>query len=149
MKNTLKINHTDMTLVMDRTFAKLASDTRSDEYAHLQKIRADYPTYTVVERHIKRNVQKKTYAGLTYTYMEMYIKTHGTKEKQEQNLAELSEMRLIASCHSKRFRYPVIKSWFLEQYPEIANFGLEDEDTDNDNNEVAPVTEVTPIAKAC
>lgn len=43
MKNTLKINLADKTIVMDRTFAKLAADTRSEEYAHLQQIRRDYP----------------------------------------------------------------------------------------------------------
>ena len=143
MKNTLKVNHTDRTIVMDRTFAKFASDTRSDEYAHLQKIRADYPSYTVVQRHIRRNVEKKTYAGLTYDYMREYIVRHGTKEESEANLAELEEKILIASCHGKAFRYPVIKRWFLEQYPEIAKFGLNDDEESEDetpkNGEIAPL----------
>lgn len=149
MKNTLKINHTNRTLVMDRTFAKYASDTRSEEYAHLQQIRRDYPDYMVVERQIRRNNEKKTYAGLTYEYMKRYIKAHGTEEEQKKILAELDEKILISECHGKAYRYPVVKSWFLEQYPEIAKFGLKDEGTDNDKNEVAPVTGITPIAKAC
>ena len=33
-------------------------------------------------------------------------------------------MRLIAECHSKAFRYPVIKAWFLDKYPEVKNFGM-------------------------
>ena len=36
-------------------------------------------------------------------------------------------MRLISECHGKAFRYPVIKQWFLNQYPEIAKFGMVDE----------------------
>ena len=32
MTNTLKINHANRTIVMDRTFAKNAVDTRSEEY---------------------------------------------------------------------------------------------------------------------
>ena len=72
MKNTLKINLADKTIVMDRTFAKLAADTRSEEYAHLQQIRRDYPTYTVVQRQIRRNNTKVTYAGLNYEYMKAY-----------------------------------------------------------------------------
>lgn len=28
---------------------------------------------------------------------------------------EYEEMRLIAQCHSKTFRYPTIKAWFLEK----------------------------------
>ncbi len=33
-------------------------------------------------------------------------------------------MRTIAQCHGYAFRYPAIKSWFLDQYPEIADFGI-------------------------
>ena len=69
MINTLKVNYTNHTIVMDRTFAKLAQDTRSDEYARLQAVRKDYPTFTVVQRSIRKNSDKKTYQGLTYSRM--------------------------------------------------------------------------------
>ena len=124
MKNTLKINHAETTIVMDRTFAKLAENTMSAEYAHLQQVRKDYPTYTVIQRQIKRNSNKECYKGMTYEYMEDYIMTHGSVETIQANLREFEEMRLISKCHSKAFRYPVIKSWFLQKYPEIAKFGV-------------------------
>ena len=124
MKNTLKINHADRIIVMDRTFAKLAENTMSAEYAHLQQVRKDYPTYAVIQRQIKKNSNKETYNGLTYEYMEGYIMTHGSVETIQANLREFEEMRLISKCHSKAFRYPVIKSWFLQKYPEIAKFGV-------------------------
>lgn len=124
MKNTLKINHTNSTIVMDRTFAKLAENTMSAEYAHLQQVRKDYPTYTVIQRQIKKNSNKETYNGLTYKYMEDYIMSHGSKEARKKNLEEFQEKILISKCHSKAFRYPVIKSWFLQKYPEIAKFGV-------------------------
>ena len=124
MKNTLTIRHETREIVMDRTFAKFSKNTRSEEYAHLQQVRRDYPTYTVITRTIKRNSNKKTYNGLTYEWMEDYILTHGTAEESERILNEFNEMRLIAECHSKAFRYPVIKKWFLEMYPEIVRFGV-------------------------
>ena len=123
MKNTLRLNHETRTIVMDRTFAKFAMNTRSEEYAHLQQVRRDYPEYEVIRRTIKSNSSKKTYAGLTYEYMEEYILTHGTKEQRMATLAEYNEMVLISKCHGKAYRYPVIKRWFLEKYPEIAEFG--------------------------
>ena len=126
MTNTLKINHINHTIVMDRTFAKYATDTRSEEYAHLQQVRRDYPGYQVVQRRIRTNSNKKTYKGLTYEYMEDYILTHGTDENRKANYKEYTEKRIIAECHGKAFRYPVIKSWFLEKYPEIASFGMEE-----------------------
>lgn len=123
MKNTLKICHKTGAIVMDATFAKKSENTMSAEYAHLQQVRRDYPTYEVIKRTIKRNSSKKTYAGLTYEYMENYILTHGTKETRKANYAEYNEMVLISKCHGKAYRYPVIKRWFLEKYPEIAEFG--------------------------
>ena len=124
MKNTLKINHEKGTITMDRTFAKKAENTMSAEYAHLQNVRRDYPTYTVVRRQIKKNPNKECYKGLTYEYMENYITTHEEGENRVLVLKEFAEMRLIAECHSKAHRYPVIKQWFLNKYPEIANFGM-------------------------
>ena len=50
MKNTLRIDHDARTIVMDRTFAKYAENTMSDEYAHLQRVRKDYPNYSVIQR---------------------------------------------------------------------------------------------------
>ena len=123
MTNKLTVNHANRTIVMDRTFAKFAADTASEEYARLQQVRRDYPNYQVVQRHIRQNAAKKTYKGLTYDYMEDYILAHGPQETRMANLKELNEMRLIAECHGKAFRYPVIKSWFLEKFPEIVNFG--------------------------
>ncbi len=126
MKNTLTINHANRTIVMDRTFAKFAVDTRSEEYAHLQMVRRDYPNYDVVQRHIRTNSTKNTYKGLTYEYMKEYIQTHGTEEKKARNLEKFNEMYLISKCQGKAYRYPVIKSWFLEEYPEIVKFAEEE-----------------------
>lgn len=129
MKNILKIDHAKNVIVMDRTFEKMAENTMSAEYAHLQQVRRDYPTYTVKTRTITRNSNKKTYNGLTYEYMENYILTHGTKEERKATLEEFNEMILISKCHGKAYRYPTIKRWFLEKYPAIANFGMPIEQT--------------------
>ena len=51
--------------------------------------------------------------------MEDYIQTHEPAATVDTVLDEFEEMRLISSCHSKAFRYPVIKKWFLNKYPEV------------------------------
>ena len=127
MKNVLELNHTNCTIVMDRTFAKRSENTRSEEYAHLQRVRQDYPMYEVIQRKIKRNTEMEHYKGLNYEYMEDYIMTHGTADEIKANLNKYEELRLIAQCHSKARRYPAIKSWFLETYPEIVKFGNKEE----------------------
>ena len=122
MKNTLKINHENKAIVMDRTFAKFAENTRSEEYSHLQQVRRDYPDYTVTIRTIKRNPEKETYKGLTYEYMEDYILRHESEENALAIIKEFNELRTISKCHKQGLRYPTIKRWFLEKYPEIVDF---------------------------
>lgn len=129
MKNTLKINHEERKIIMDRTFAKFAENTRSEEYTHLQQVRKDYPTYTVTLRKIKGNPNKERYAGLTYDYMKKYI-TRNVKDlkKRHEILLELDDMIFISACHSKGKRYPIIKKWFLNTFTEVKKYGLPKED---------------------
>lgn len=129
MRNTLRLDHNKNLIIMDRTFAKLAQDTFSDEYKHLQMVRADYPTYRVVRKTIKKNPDKETWKGLTYEYMLNYIITHETNETREEVLKEYRELKLISECHAKAKRYPVIKNWFLNKYPAIKEFGMPKEET--------------------
>lgn len=124
MKNTLKIDFKNKQIIMDRTFAKNVTNTASEEYAHLQEVRKDYPKFTVVTRQIKKNPNKECYKGLTYEYMRLYIFTHETAENRKTVLAEFEELVLISQCHSQSKRYPVIKNWFLDKYPEIKEFGM-------------------------
>ena len=142
MKNTLRLNHDTRTIVMDRTFARYAADTMSLEYAHLQQVRQDYPTYTVMQRHIRKCENKECYRGLTYTYMKDYILSHGTEE----DLHIYEEMKLISKCHSKAFRYPTIKAWFLDKFPEIKAFGVKEDDAATNDALPAPITELPRIA---
>ena len=141
MKNTLKINHAERTITMDRTFAKNAENTMSAEYSHLQSVRRDYPTYTVVRRQIKKNPNKECYKGLTYEYMENYIIGHEGDDTRDLVLKEFAEKRLISECHSKCHRYPVIKKWFLAKYPEIAEFGMpaKEETADTQSDKIIPM----------
>jgi len=150
MKNTIRVDHRNRVLVMDRTFTKYANNVRSEEYTLLQRARQDYPTYAVVTRRIKRNPNRETYAGLTYQYMENYILTHEGADSVDKVIAEYGELRLISECHCKARRYPAIKSWFLKKYPEIEAFGQvkkfdEQPATDKDTEYV---TVMEPFAKS-
>ena len=135
MKNTLRFDHNARCIVMDRTFYKNSSNIRFEEYAMLQRGRQDYPTYTPVLKRIRRNPNKETYKGLTYAYMERYIQIHEEVENIDTVMAEYREMRLISECHGKARRYPAIKKWFLNKYPEVEQFGK-----DEGNGEVAVET---------
>ena len=151
MNGKLTVIPTKKLIVMDRTFAKYYRDTMSEEYAHLQRVRGDYPMFAVVRRRIKKNTHQEHYAGLTYAYMEEYIRTHESKETVNDVLAEFRELKTISKCHSKSRRYPPIKKWFLEKYPAIADFGKDkaptansDASGDDDYESIMP-----PLEQAC
>lgn len=122
MKNVLKIDMVNSAIVMDRTFARKCVIVGSAEYEKLQVARQNYPTYRVMRREIKKNPSKECYRGLTYAYMEKYISTHsiGTEIMNKYN-----ELRLRTECHS--VRYPHIKKWFLEQFPEVNEFTISED----------------------
>lgn len=118
MKNTLFVDFANSKIVMDRTYAINVRNTNSHEYAHLQEVRRDYPTFTVTTRQIKKNPNKDSYKGLTYEYMHDYIITYGTDD----DLEEFEHKILVSKCHSQAFRYPVIKKWFLDKFPDVKDF---------------------------
>lgn len=119
MKYPVKIDHDAQTIIMSSAFAKKQKFPNTAEFHELQALHNSYPTYKIVTRKIKLNSQKEAFKGLTYAYMEEYITNH---DNAETRLKEFNELRLLAQCHS--IRYPHIKKWFLEAYPEVAQFKL-------------------------
>jgi len=141
----IKIDMTNNTVTITRRFAEKASDPRTDEYRLLQQVRDNYPNFIVKRHSIRKNPKKECYRGLTYDYMRYYISTH-EDENREKVLAEFDEMILISQCHSKGFRYPTIKSWFLEKYEAVANFGTE---LEKFNEEIKQKTKALKRLRVC
>lgn len=128
MKNTLKVKRVPESetfyIEMDRTFAKNAEDTSSAEFKKLQEVRAVYPDAKIVTRRIKKNPNQEHHKGLTYDFMEDYIRNYAPEKTRKADLDEFHQKLIISECHSKAFRYPTIKKWFLDKYPEVTSFVL-------------------------
>ena len=107
-------------------FKKKAFTPGSAEYKKLNAVRADYPSFSIVVREFKTNTEQDRYKGLTYDYMRWHIETND-KEHSAVNLSALDKMIGNSKCHSLNKSYPSIKKWFLETYPEIAEFGMNEE----------------------
>lgn len=141
-KSIIKVFHDKNVIEMNTTFSKMMSNPLSDEYALLQKLKTENPGFVVRKRQIKANPHKDTYKGLTYEYMKKYITNHTEQEKVEEAIAELENKIEISKCHGRHLRYPTIKKWFLEKYPEVAQFGVEEGQKaaeDNGNQNVIPL----------
>ena len=80
---TPTIDHENKKIRLPKTFAKASGKYGSEEYKLLMEIKKDVPNYDVIVEEPKRKQPKDNYKGLTYDYMERYIKT---KENHEEIL---------------------------------------------------------------
>ena len=78
----------------------------------------DYPDYKVERKTIRTNPHKEAFDGLTYDYMEKYMKRFNVDAEIRK---QYSDMRFMADCHS--IKYPVIIAWFLKTFPEVKEWG--------------------------
>lgn len=133
--NGIKIDFVNEKAVMTRAFAKKASDPKSMEYAQLMELKQNFPNIHILSHTIKKNPSKESYKGLTYEYMKKYIALHEEGDDYDAVMNEFNENLLLAECHSAKHRYPTIKAWFLNKYPQIAEFGIEKEETTEEATE--------------
>lgn len=103
---------------MDREFSVKASLYGTKEYHILQKAKQQYPDFEIQRKKIKTNPQKESFNGLTYDYMEMYMDRYNAPAEIRK---QYEDLRFKAKAHS--IRYPVIKKWFLQTFPEMKNWG--------------------------
>lgn len=155
-KSKLLVKYADGVIEMNTTFAKEMRNPLSEEYALLQRTRQDFPTFAVRTRQIKSNPHKDTYKGLTYEWMRNHIATHEPEEVVEEKLNAFDEMVYISKCHRGSLRYPTIKKWFLNEYPNVAKFGTieisseaqeEDKSGEANSQNVIPMPEAQPELK--
>ena len=118
---TMKINEKKNTIEITKTFAQKAARVGSPEYFELLEVRHNFPKFKVV---VNQTKSKDSFKGLTYAYMEKYIKAHDDKEGS--NMAVFNELRGkgddAEGAMADSMSYGEIKLWFLDTYPEIKNF---------------------------
>lgn len=68
------IKERSKTLEITKKFAAAASRFGSDEYMELKAARSEFPTFKVVTKTTSRK-SKDSFKGLTYDFMENYIKS--------------------------------------------------------------------------
>ena len=118
----LTIDFAKNRIVMTRAFARKASDPSTKEYRALKDTMETFPTFSVEHHTIKKCSGKESYKGLNYSFMYYYINTYVEESKKEKAMEDLEKQIFLTKCHSKRF--PTVRKWFLETYPEInSNYG--------------------------
>ena len=122
------VDYTKKTIYASKSFLKKARSTDSTEYQELLDVTEKYGGFSIKERKIKTCDKKEVYKGLTYKYMEKYIRLHDNAENM---MAEYIQQRLVSESHKST--YGEVKEWFLEKYPEVAVFGMQDIDEESNS----------------
>ncbi len=119
---SIHINHKSHLIELTKKFDKAASRYGTEEYVSLQNVRRDYPSYRIVVKSFTSK-NKPNYKGLSYQFMEEYIKKNdddGTILAQFKALRATSEEAIEMRMES--LPYYEIKDWFVKTYPAISDF---------------------------
>lgn len=138
MKKYFNYNFSTKTIEGSKSSISKANKGINPWYQELTSMLSIQPSFSVVEKQIKKNEGKKTYHGLTFSKMEEYI---STKDNSTERLAVFKAVQEIAKA--KGSLYPITKKWFLEKYPEFKKTEI----TLVDNNELL-ATEQSILEKA-
>ena len=112
-------DHENKKIRLPKAFAKASGKYGSEEYRMLMEIKRDVPNYEVIVE-TTRKQPRDNFKGLTYDYMERYIKKHNSKLIEEFKIlrGEKEDMNGLFKSRS----YSQIKKWFLTNFPEVKNF---------------------------
>ena len=119
----MTINYITMTIEMTKAESKAAGKAGTEAFKEMLSLMQQFPNYKI--QVIARAATKKScdYKGLTYEYMEKYIKAHDEDQsimKEYQMLRGMTneaQEALAESC-----TYQEIKAWFLAKFPKIKEF---------------------------
>ena len=120
----MTINYITMTIEMTKAESKAAGKIGTEEFKNMLSLMQQFPNYKI--QVIARAATKKScdYKGLTFDYMENYIKTHDNKDKSI--MAEYQALRgkskEAEEYNAKSVSYGEMKEWFLAKFPEIKEF---------------------------
>lgn len=120
----MRINLTERTIALTKKEMTAASRYGSKAYKELQNARRDNPGFEIVTITRTVKTQRETYKGLTYAYMEKYIKAHDDeactvwKEYKIRRGEPLEPQDVIPVPYT----YRETRDWFLEKYEAVAKF---------------------------
>ncbi len=121
----ITVNAKNRTIELTKKDFTKACKFGTQEYIDLQEVRKVYPNFRVVEGTRKATKSDKpSYKGLTYEYMEKYIKAHD--DKDQTIMKEYMEVRGLSDEADENlaesFTYQEMKDWFFDKFPAVADF---------------------------
>lgn len=113
MKKRRDIDPVKMTVTVDKDFLKKAGQFGTPEFFEALDMRKD--GFTIVEYKIKKNLDKQTYADLTYDKMKSTIEGYWTDaDIRKEKLEEFEYIKKWAKTQPGS--YAKVKNWFKTEY---------------------------------
>ena len=103
----MKVNFVGKCIEVSNAEMKRAQNPGSQEYVKLMQTMKELPDFQIVVQQPTRKACN-SHAGLTYEYMENFIKAIAPDR--------IPEFQAIRNFHHS---YPVIKRWFLKEFHEV------------------------------
>lgn len=110
-----EVKLTDKQIVLTKDFSRKVADVNSAEYETFVRLRAAYPTFSIVKYTISHNADREKYGKLTYENMARLIVEW--VENSAAALEELEQKIREAKCYAGS--YGIVKKWFLGKYGEL------------------------------
>ena len=111
-------------IILNKKEMAAARRVGTPKYKELQTARRDYPGFAVIAATRKATTQRETYKGLTYAYMEKYIKAHD--DESCTIMAEYKMYRGISEDPAvllpDPYTYREMRTWFLGKFEAVAKF---------------------------
>jgi len=123
-QNPCKVDHAAKTIRISKDFARKASTIANPEYNALKQLMNDFPNYTIAQRKNESNSKKVTYANLSYTKMEDYIRTRTGNDTS--SLQQFDSVLRLSKVQAGSYAY--VKKWFLTTFPDYRDFCPESND---------------------
>lgn len=114
----VKVIYTNKTIVITKKFAQKIGNPLSREFNDFMELRNTLSDFEVVVRATSKRAKKETLKGLNYDFMKQYIARHD--DENETVMKEFKKMTVKSDDNLVTLSYGEVKSWFLEQYPEVA-----------------------------
>lgn len=112
----MKILFNEKVIEITKAEARKASVYNSEAYKEMMNVISIHPGFRIETKVTQRKPARRKvhYNGLTFKYMEVYIKNH---DNAEERLKEYEEMKSRAKACSNY--YAQVRDWFLGAYPEV------------------------------
>ena len=119
-----KFDVVSQTLTVTAKFAKMMNDPECEEYKLVQQFRKDFPNLTIAKKTHKSATRYTTKSGESYSHNQFKDLTYDRMEKfmsvlpqKETYLTEYETVKAFA-CAARNNGYPIVRRWFVAQFPE-------------------------------